>query len=186
MAQNISEVFSNFSQKLNRFNKSSSTERTVQPTKDEYYQEKIREKSERFKLGVVSTYRLYRAPFEALGQNSDRAASLDRDEQMLLKAYNLFKSVMDIDKENQDEVGSTFISAVEIASPLTQKASYTDGGQFIYLMAWLYFEQGCSEYMPLFKNEDGKNSLCFVKSGNFHFEVHDKEIFDIIEAEFYS
>ena len=143
MAQNIAEVFSTFSQKLNRFNKSQDAQRVVPPSKNSYYEEKLRERGERLKASVVSTYKIYRAPFEALGEQSDRAASLDRDEQNLLKAYNLFKSCMEIDKEKQDEIGQTYIKNVEIASPLSDKASYTSGGQFIYLLAWLYFEQNC-------------------------------------------
>lgn len=103
MAQNIAEVFSNFSQKLARFNKSPDAVRTPSPekAKTSYYEEKLREQGEKLRLSVCATYKIYRAPFEALGEQSDRAASIDRDELSLLKAYNLFKSCMDIDKENR-------------------------------------------------------------------------------------
>lgn len=186
MGIDISEAFSSFSKKLKRFEQSSSQERTVTPARDALLQTQIRESGERFKIGVVSTYRIFRAPFEALGQNSDRAASIDRDQQALLKAYNLYKSVIDIDRENQDEENSTHIGSVQIVSPLAQKASYTDGGQFIYLEAWLYFEQNCREYIPVFMEVEGKNQLVFKAAGSFDFNPHDKEIFRLIEAEFYS
>lgn len=186
MSQNIQEVFSTFSQKLARFNKSSQTERTIPPSKDSYYEEKLRERGERLRTSVVSTYKIFRAPYEALGKSSDRAASLDRDEQNLLKAYNLYKSCMDIDKENQDEIGATHIKSVEIYSPLADKASYTGGGQFIYLLCWLYFEQGCAEYLPFFAEAGNHCSLCFAPADSVQLDPHEKEIFEIIRAEFYS
>ena len=188
MAQNISEVFSNFSQKLSRFNKSPDAKRlsSVEKQKNSYLEEKIRERGERLRSSVVSTYKVFKAPFEALGEQSDRAFSIDKDEQNLLKAYNLYKSCMDIDKENQDEIGSTHIKSVEIASPLSDKASYTQGGQFIYLLAWLYFEQNCQEYLPFFEETENHHTLCFSSQEKFQMDSHDKEIFEIIKAEFYS
>ena len=187
MPQNIQEVLSNFSEKLARFNKSSSTERVVPPSKNSYYEEKLRERGEKFRSSVIQTYKIYRAPFEVLGEKSDRAASLDRDEQNLLKAYNLYKSCMEIDKENQDEVGQTHIKNVELYSPLADKASYTQGGQFIYLFCWLYFEQNCQEFLPFFKENESHYMLCFTDSENFQFsDPHEKEIFELVKAEFYS
>ncbi len=184
----IGEVFSNFSQKLKEFTSSGQSERTVQPDKNAVLQQRIKERGERLKSSVVSTYKIYKAPFEALGENSDRAAGIDRDEQSLLKAANLYKAVMDIkaEGENEDEVSTTFINRVEIASPLTQKASLTSGGQFIYLLCWLYFEQNFREYIPMFAEKDRNYSLVFVKAENFEFEGNEKEIFGIIEKEFYS
>ena len=189
MAQNIAEVFSNFSQKLARFNKSPDAVRTPSPekAKNSYYEEKLRERGEKLRSSVSATYKIYRAPFEALGEQSDRAASIDRDEQSLLKAYNLYKSCMDIDKENQDEIGSTHIKNVEIFSPLSDKASYTSGGQFIYLLCWLYFEQNCQEYMPFFTENENHKNLCFSPSESFDFsDPREKEIFEIVKSEFYS
>ena len=186
MSQNIAEVFSNFSQKFSRFNKSSQTDRTLPPSKDSYYEEKLRERGERLRTSVVSTYKIFRAPFEALGEQSDRAASLDKDEQNLLKAYNLYKSCMDIDKENQDEIGATHIKSVELYSPLADKASYTTGGQFIYLLCWLFFEQNCQEFIPFFIESENHHSLAFAKADSFEFDSHEREIFEIIKAEFYS
>ena len=162
------------------------------PSKDAYYEEKLRERGERLKASVVSTYKIYRAPFEALGEHSDRAASLDKDEQALFKAYNLYKSCMEIDAENQGEealVGQTYIKSVDIASPLAEKASYTSGGQFIYLVAWLYFEQNCQEFIPFLsehESHEGYFSLRFARAGDASFDAHDKEIFEVIKAEFYS
>lgn len=189
MSQNIAEVFSNFSQKLSRFNKSPDAVRVPSPEKvrNDYIEEKLRERGEKLRSSVVSTYKVFRAPFEALGEQSDRAASIDKDEQNLLKAYNLFKSCMDMDKENQDEIGATHIRNVEIHSPLAEKASYTQGGQFIYLLCWLHFEQNCQEFFPFFKEIESHNVLCFSRAETFQFsDSHEKEIFELVKAEFYS
>lgn len=186
MSQNFQDVLSSFSQKLSRFNKSSATERTVEVSKNSYYEEKLRERGERLRTSVVSSYKIFRAPFETLGEQSDRAASLDKDEQNLLKAYNLYKSCMDIDKENQDEIGATHIKSVELYSPLADKASYTSGGQFIYLLCWLFFEQNCQEFIPFFIEKENYHSLAFAKADLFEFDSHEREIFEIIKAEFYS
>ena len=189
MAQNITDVLSAFSQKLNRFNKSPDAVRlpSQERAKTEYLEEKLRERAERLRSSVVSTYKIYRAPFEALGEKSDRAVSLDRDEQALLKAYNLYKSCMDIDKENQDEIGATHIKNVDLYSPLADKASYTTGGQFIYLLCWLYFEQNCQEFLPFFNENESHFVLCFSPTDGFQFaDPHEKEIFELVKSEFYS
>ena len=186
MPTNISEVFSNFNKKLKRFNSADESDRAVIKNKSSVtFTTQAEEREEKLRMSVVANYRIYRSPFETLGTDSERAASVDRDEQFLLKAYNLYKSAMDLNVMNQDEIGSTYINDVEIFSPLGSKAVYTNGGQFIYLCAWLWFEQNSKEYRPFF-NSSKHNLLKFVKSQKFEFENHDKEIFNIIEAEFYS
>ena len=186
MSQNIQDVLSSFSQKLSRFNKATDSQRVVPVSKNSYYEEKLRERGERLTVSVVATYKIYRAPFEALGEHSDRAASIDRDEQALLKAYNLYKSCMEIDAENRDDIAQTYVRSVDIASPLADKASYTTGGQFIYLVAWLYLEQNCQEFMPFFEERENHYRLLFSRADSFSFDAHDKEIFEVIKGEFYS
>ncbi len=187
----ITDALNSFSQSLKRFNEAGKTERTVAPSESHYLQEKIRERAERLKTSVTATYRIYKAPFEALGEHSDRAAGIDGDEQALLEAYNLYKGAMELNSDLNEgvvkEAGSrqTFISKIEINSPLTQKSSYTSGGQFIYLMMWLYFEKNCRDYMPVLSENDGNWNLTFVHSENFSFENHDREIFEIVRQEFY-
>ena len=188
MPQNIAEVFSNFSQKFARFSEAKDAKRvkSLEEEKKTYYEEKMRERGEKLLASVVATYKIYKSPFEALGEGSERAASIDHDEQNLLKAYNLYKSCMEIDKENQDEIGATHIKSVEIFSPLAEKAVYTQGGQFVYLMAWLYFEQNQQEYFPFFDENENHHTLQFAPPAQFQFDVHEKEIFEIIKREFYS
>lgn len=186
MSYRLAEAIADFSRKLRRFSEAERAERVHVPSKDEEIQSVIRETDVRMKSGVVSTYRLYKAPFEALGENSERAKSIDRDEQSLLKAYNLYSACRDSDSEMRENLPETFIRGVDIASPLTEKAGYTQGGQFVYLAAWLFFEQGCRKYMPLMKEQNGRFSLCFAEPEDFAFSGNDKTIFNFIEAEFYS
>lgn len=185
----LSDAVSSFSQKFKRFNQAGNTERTAVLNQDQRLQQQIREREERLRTGAVQTYRIYKAPFEALGKNSERAAGIDRDEKALLDAYNLYKGVMEVSvakSEEGEEVCTTYISSIEIASPLTQKASYTSGGQFVYLCMWLYFEQNCQEYRPVFYETEKGWSLNFVKESDYSADAHDRELFEVIRQEFYS
>lgn len=200
--KNIQEALSSFSKSLRRFAQSGRAEPELELSESRMLQEQIRERAERLRAGVVQTYRIYKSPFEALGKNSSRAASIDADEQALLRAYNLYKQAMDLNSydamsgkassssvaaNDADGTNPTFISKIEITSPLAQKASYTAGGQFIYLLSWLCLEQNCREYTPFFAEKDSNTfSLCFAKTDAFELKGNDREIFEIIRQEFYS
>ena len=190
----ITESLSAFSEKLKRFNDAGKTDRTVKPAENQQLQRQIRDREERLKSTVIATYKNYKAPFEAMGQLSDRAKAMDQDERSLFKAYNLFSGAMNLNENGEDgksagnegaDTETTFISRIEILSPLTQKSAYTTGGQFIYLMMWLYFEKNCREYMPVLAEKENGWSLGFVHAKNYSFENHDREIFEIVRQEFY-
>lgn len=187
--KNLANAISAFSQKLKRFNNAALNERIKAPSKDSFLQEQILEREERLRKNVVSTYKIYKSPFEALGKNSERAAGIDRDEETLLEAYKLYEQVMDLNEsldKNTSSVRTTFISKLELSSPLAQKAIYTDGGLFIYLVAWLCFEKQCTKYLPHFVEKEKTRTLCFEEASLHSFDSHDKEIFNIIKQEFYS
>lgn len=186
MPVHVFDAVSRFSKKLKRFNGSPDSKIVKEPTEDSVLQETIREKSERLRRNVTATYKIYRSPFEILGADSNRAASIDADEQALFKAYNLYKSVMDLNLQNQDEIGATYIKDVEIFSPLAQKNVYISGGQFVYLRAWLCLEKNCAEYVPFFEEDNGKVRLRFERAENIKTDRHEQEILRIIKDEFYS
>lgn len=186
MSTYISEAFSKFSDKLKRFNEAEQSSRKILKKNSDFSGENLKERSDRLKNNVVATYKIYKSPFESLGTDSVRAAGIDSDEELLFKAYNLYKSAMDLNLINQDEIGSTYIKDVEIFSPLAQKALYTSGGQSVYLFAWLYFEKNCREYFPFFEEKEAGTKLCFTKRGKIFKNIQEKEIFKIIENEFYS
>ena len=98
MEQKLTDAINSFSQKFSRFKKSGKTERVTEPTPDRRLQQQIRESGERFKMSVVQTYKIYRSPYEALGKDSTRAQSIDRDEQLLLKAWELYAGMLDFAK----------------------------------------------------------------------------------------
>ena len=186
MSSYISEAFSKFSDRLKRFNDADSdSRRIIKKNSNDFSGENLKERSERLKNNVVSTYKIYKSPFEALGTDSVRAANIDSDENLLFKAYNLYKSAMDLNLLNQDEIGATYIKDVEIFSPLAQKPVYTSGGQFVYLFAWLYFEKNCRDYFPFFDGEGNSAKLKFSRDEKKSLDIHEKEIFRIIEDEFY-
>ena len=195
MNQNFQDALSSFSRNLKRFSDAGQSERTVAPTENQILQKKIRSVEERLSANVCGTYKIYKSPFEALGKESKRAASIESDEKILLDSYNLYKNAMELNKnaepadtdDHQNPKSAVpFISKVEISCPLCARASYTSGGQFIYLLCWLYFEKGCSEYIPFFVQTENSYEMKFAPAANFSFEVHDRQVFDIVKREFYS
>lgn len=188
MSGYISEAFSKFSDKLKRFNDADSDSRRIVKKKSDsdFAGENLKKRSERLRNNVVSTYKIYKSPFEVLGTDSVRAANIDSDENLLFKAYNLYKSALDLNLVNQDEIGATYIKDVELFSPLAQKPVYTSGGQFVYLFAWLYFEKKCREYFPFFDGEGNSSRLRFSRDKKKSLDIHESEIFRIIEDEVYS
>lgn len=186
MERNVFEAFSTFSEKLKRFTKAGEKERVQSPEKTELLQEELKIRQERFESSVAANYRIYKSPFETLGKDSERAASIDKDEQALFKAYNLYKSVAGLNSENAEEVGATYISYVEIATPLARKKSYTEGGFFVYLWLWLYFEKNCREFFPFFETDGAKTKLSFDVFKDAPPDAKTKEIFEIVRRDFYS
>lgn len=188
MLNDFQNAISSFSEKLKRFSAAQQKELNIQPTEDQILQKKIIEHSERLKFNVIANYKIYKSPYESLGKISERAASIDADEQLLLEAYNLYKNAMDLNENSTQKENRlhSYISKIELSCPLCTKASYTNGGQFIYLLCWLYFEKSCQEYFPFFIEHEKSFELSFCPSANFSFLPHDKELFEIVKREFYS
>ncbi|QTQ13308.1 hypothetical protein HRQ91_01905 [Treponema parvum] len=180
----ITNAISEFSSKLERFNKANRDAKIgLKDGEDSRLKRLISEKDFAFKKSVVSTYKKYRFPHKALGENSAQADDIFTDEQRLLSAYNLFKAVEEANEKDGDD--KTFIKA-KIVSPLALKEQYTIGSDLIFLQCWLFFEQKAQDYIPFMQQgEDGKFSLSFQKSESFVFKSQDKEIFSIVKEIFY-
>ena len=184
MAQSVSDAFSKFSKKFAKFKSQPEPERSKLTRQDELLQEQINRQEERYEFAVIGSYNIYKSPLVALGKNSSRGKSIDEDEQSLLKAYKLFKTVQDANTANGDK--TTFITKTEIESPIAKKDSYTRGGQFIFLQCWLRFEQGCNDFVPVLEED---------KNGHFHLRFHpesqvklsakDKELIEKVREAFY-
>lgn len=120
----------------------------------------IMERDEAFSLEVAAKYAQYREPFKTLGEDSIVARRIAYDERLLLAAYNLFKSA----KQAEDEIGKgiTFLRDTNITSPLAARSEYTSGEEFVYLRAYLMFEQLVTDYVPQFETEKSGFVLTFV------------------------
>ena len=182
MSENVSDAVNAFSKIFARFQKSGG-EVQKRKTEDEILQEKINSNENARKQSVSKTYKIYKDPFGALGTSSDRARAIYDDEQNLLKAYNLFKAVSEAVKSKSDK--ETFVSSFEIESPLSRKNSYTFGGNFIYLICWLKFEEGIGDFVPVFRESGKSYKLRFVPASEFRFENSDTELIAIIKEIFY-
>lgn len=197
----LSEAINEFSQKLSRFNKADSAKLNIQPSESTKFNKALSERNEKLKKAVVATYKIYKSPFEALGAKSSRADAIVKDEEALQEAYSIHKGCMKaqskLQEQNPDAVLQTYIEKLEIHSPLTEKASYTTGGQFIYLIGWLFYEKNCSDYTPFFREIPGTPenpvshyALDFEETvteptEKSVLEERDIEILKIIKKEFY-
>ena len=185
MAENLFNAMEKFRSKFKKFSQSDKQNRVQNKSENSILQEQINERTKRFEETVILTYKIYKSPLEELGLQSERAKSLEKDESALFKAYSLFKGVIELNGK-PEEIGATFISKVNLVSPLTQKATYTQGGQFIYLWLWLFFEKKCQDFVPVFIEKEGTFELSFVPFEEYSFSVHDKEIFAVVKQKFYS
>ncbi len=185
MSQNLADAISSFSQKFARFSGQAAQERNLPPTENTILQGQINDREERMKSAVLGTYKIYKSPFEALGKDSNRALAIDSDEQLLLKAYNLYEAVANVNSEKSDD--TTCLRHIEISTPLSEKYSYTSGGQFVYLLCWLMFEQNKKEFIPEFVEfESGKFALKFFPGEKYEFDQKMREVIGIIESNFYA
>lgn len=132
-------------------------------TQSDYISTLIMEKDSSFSLEVVSKYAQYREPFKTLGEDSAAARRIALDERYLLAAYKLFKAA----KQAEAEIGKgiTFIKDTSITSPLAARSEYTTGGEFVYLKAWLMFEQKAIDYVPQFEPIKSGSLKSNVKEG---------------------
>ena len=201
MAQKLNDALNNFSQKLSRFNKAENAKLKIEPSASTKFEEALKERNEKLKTAVVATYKIYKSPFEALGAKSTRADAIVKDEEALFEAYNIYKGCMksqtELQEQSPDGVLQTYIEKLEIHTPLTERANYTTGGQFIYLIGWLFYEKSCCEYTPFFseilgttENPLTRYTLDFEKTPTEPteksiLEERDLEILKIIKTEFY-
>ena len=184
MPQSVSEAFSSFSKKFSRFKTQPEGERARNVREDEKIQDQINRQEERYELAVIGTYNIYKSPLIALGKNSTRGKAIDDDEQSLLKAYRLFKAIDDANESNGDK--NTFITKVEIESPVTKKESYIHGEQFIFLQCWLRFEQGITDFIPtLEEDRNGNFHLRFVPEKSSRLSGKEKELMEKVRESFY-
>ena len=181
----ISEAVRKLTEKLRRFKNAEPEGVRIEPVRKEtILQQRINENEAAAKKKTVETYHGYMAPMDVFGADSYRAASAAKDTESILKAYTLYKSVMEASKANSDD--TTRLSHIEIETPLTKNESYTIGGMFIYLQMWLMFEQCVEDFIPVIVAErGGRYHLAFESLQSHYFTSDEKEIIAAVKTAYY-
>ncbi len=184
MSEKIYKVIKKFSDKFSKFKNAEEKSRNETMPQNKKIQRLITENEERFVHNIIATYKLYKSPFDVLGKNSSRAVEIDRDQQNLVKIYELYKQIFFVSKEKSDE--DTFVVNIDFQTPLATKYNYTEGLQFIYLYAWLIYEKNMNDFVPYFeKNEHNFFKLKFMPLEEYEFNIQEKQILEVIKREFY-
>ncbi len=182
------EAFSAFARKFAKSTQASGNKKPAIFHEDQLLQKKVNSADETFRLTVISSYKKYLNPFKTLGKNSAQAKSIAKDQEDLLKAYALFKTVAEANRTTGD--AETYIKIDGIQSPLCQKDCYTAGGEFLYMQCWLIFEQGIKDYIPELVeqtvNMQSSYRLTFSPLKTYRFDYQDKEVMAIIEQCYHS
>ena len=182
----ISEAVRKLTEKLRRFMAAEPEGVRIEPVhKDTLLQQRINEAETAAKKRTAEIYRGYMAPVEAFGDDSVRAAAAQRDTEAVLKAYTLYKAVMEAAKPLSDD--TAHLSHIEIETPLTKNDAYTTGGMFIYLQLWLIFEQCVEDFIPIVVPEKGgRYHLAFESLQSHYFTSAEKELMAAVKKAFYS
>ena len=181
----ISDAVRKLTEKLRRFKNAEPESVRIEPVrKESVLQQRINENEAAAKKKTVEIYHGFMAPMDVFGVDSYRAASAARDTEAMLKAYSLYKSVMDAAKTHSDD--NTRLSHIEIETPLTKNDAYTVGGMFIYLQLWLMFEQCVDDYIPIIVQEKGSRyHLSFDSLKTHYFTAEEKEIMAAVKEVYY-
>ena len=143
------------------------------------------EKARKGKRDVVAAYRQLLSPESFFGDFSAIAQQLEDDKNHLVRAYDLFVALVDLNRQLGDK--DTFITDFTIASPLTQRERYTTGSDFVYLQFWLQWEAKRTDYVPVLRLARGQPGwqLVFVPSGSFSWTDWELNVVQLLEEEFY-
>ena len=143
------------------------------------------EKARKGKRDVVAAYRQLLSPESFFGDFSAIAQQLEDDKNLLVRAYDLFVALVDLNRQLGDK--DTFIADFTIASPLTQRERYTTGSDFVYLQFWLQWEAKRTDYVPVLRLARGQPGwqLVFVPSGSFSWTDWELNVVQLLEEEFY-
>lgn len=180
---NISNVFLKFSKKLEAFSRAEDSDKRIYKSddKDARLQKVIDDSETAARNSVIETYSSFKLP---------ASKAVDEDEEALFKAYNLYKAIEELNRGEGGASGgvqTVFIKRYEIENPIVKKDFYVTGNKFVYLQAWLYFEKGVKDAVPVIeKEESGKVLLEFEPYDSHHFSAYEKETLEIIRKNFYS
>ena len=174
---NVSNIFVKFSKKLDSFSRAEENQRKIvrKENKNAFLKSRIAESEEEKRNKIIETYRAFKIP-------SSRGT--EEDEEALLKAYELFKTLQEMKEKSGKE--KVFIRRAEIYAPFCEKDFYFSDDKIIFLIAWLKFEKNITDYVP-FIVSTGTSSpyLDFAEAETFRYSPEQKEIIAVIQDYFY-
>ncbi|MBQ9237878.1 MAG: hypothetical protein IJ191_00960 [Treponema sp.] len=180
-------AFDVFAQKLTRFIAATDEGDISLQRSDERYRQLLQEREQQLKKTVITTYKKFLSPYEVFGKESRQAAEIVKDETELLTAYHLFSEIQEVNERRATK--DTFLVTPVIETPLAERDRYTVGGEFLYLQCWLFYQNGCTAYIPTLKTEvaaaDKRRAMHFVPAARYRQSHQEKEIISIIKNCFY-
>ena len=184
--QTLGNAVSSFEQQFKKFQDSGNKPpEFLLPKKRAAAKALATEKARKGKRDVVAAYRQLLSPESFFGDFSAIAQQLEDDKKLLVRAYDLFVALVDLNRQLGDK--DTFITDFTIASPLTQRERYTTGSDFVYLQFWLQWEAKRTDYVPVLRLARGQPGwqLVFVPSGSFSWTDWELNVVQLLEEEFY-
>lgn len=184
--QTLGNAVSSFEQQFKKFQDSGNKPpEFLLPKKRAAAKALATEKARKGKRDVVAAYRQLLSPESFFGDFSAIAQQLEDDKKLLVRAYDLFVALVDLNRQLGDK--DTFIADFTIASPLTQRERYTTGSDFVYLQFWLQWEAKRTDYVPVLRLARGQPGwqLVFVPSGSFSWTDWELNVVQLLEEEFY-
>lgn len=184
--QTLGNAVSSFEQQFKKFQDSGNKPpEFLLPKKRAAAKALATEKARKGKKDVVAAYRQLLSPESFFGDFSAIAQQLEDDKNLLVRAYDLFVALVDLNRQLGDK--DTFITDFTIASPLTQRERYTTGSDFVYLQFWLQWEAKRTDYVPVLRLARGQPGwqLVFVPSGSFSWTDWELNVVQLLEEEFY-
>ena len=184
--QTLGNAVSSFEQQFKKFQDSGNKPpEFLLPKKRAAAKALATEKARKGKRDVVAAYRQLLSPESFFGDFSAIAQQLEDDKNLLVRAYDLFVALVDLNRQLGDK--DTFITDFTIASPLTQRERYTTGSDFVYLQFWLQWEAKRTDYVPVLRLARGQPGwqLVFVPSGSFSWTDWELNVVQLLEEEFY-
>lgn len=171
MKKNILGAISEFSKKLSKFEESEKSERIESTSDSTKLQNEISLSEEERKLFLYNEYKNYDEPI---------TREIEEDEENLLKAYELFKQIEEINLKSSSE--NIRIVDNRIFCPICNKTDYIQKNKFVYLKIWFILHKKDSDVVPEISSTlNKKYCLDFIKKEDWKPTSAEKEMLQIIE-----
>ena len=167
----ISQTLLDFSKKLNDFSERGGvriTQADSESGKLTKLQNQINQQEEEKMAQLRSQFQEFTMPV---------TQDIEKDEEDLLKAYNLFCQLKELNETAGDR--QTHLKSLALSSPICHKSEYTSEGnnRFAYLRLWFLTTTPDTAYVPeITPNENGSFSLDFTELELWQPTTLEKEI----------